>query len=92
MINEADDQITWLVQTLAENPDASSAAVGLMVERLRRMEDEARLGGADRQILQRIMSGRRVLGDRANFSAVDQFLPKGPIRRVWDATSGRCGP
>jgi len=44
--------------------------VGLMVERLRRMEDEARLDGADRQTLQRIMSGRRLLGDRADLGPI----------------------
>ncbi|AYO83192.1 hypothetical protein EBB05_13580 [Methylobacterium brachiatum] len=67
MTENADDEITWLVLTLAEEADVSGAAVGLMVERLRRMEDEARLGGADSQTLQRIMSGRRVLGDRVDF-------------------------
>ncbi len=45
MTENADDEITWLVLTLAEEADVSGAAVGLMVERLRRMEDEARLGG-----------------------------------------------
>jgi len=35
------------------------------------MEDEARLDGADRQILQRIMSGRRILGDMADFGPIE---------------------
>ena len=75
MTENADDEITWLVQALAEDTDASGAAVGLMVERLRRMEDEARLGGGDRQTLQRIMSGRRVLGDRVDFGAPGRPRP-----------------
>lgn len=73
MTDEADDQITWLVRTLADNVDNSDAAVGLMVERLRRMEDEVRLNGADPQTLQRIISGRRLLGDRIDLGSVLPF-------------------
>ena len=69
MTDEAED-ITSLVRALATEADASGAATGLMVEQLRHMEDEARLGGTDRQTLQRIMSARRVLGDRMDFGPV----------------------
>ncbi|MGX9981571.1 hypothetical protein [Methylobacterium fujisawaense] len=69
MTDEA-DAITWLVRALAEEADAPGAAVGLMVERLQRMEDEARLGEINRQTLQPIMSARRVLGDRMAFGPV----------------------
>lgn len=63
------------MRKLVENADASDAVVGLMVERLRRMEDEVRLDGADRQTLQRIMSGRRLLGDEADLGSA---VPSGP--------------
>lgn len=66
MSETLNDETTWLVQTLAKEPDPSDAAVGLMVERLRRMEDEARLNGGDRQTLQKLASARRVLGDPAD--------------------------
>jgi hypothetical protein len=65
-----DDETIWLVQTLAGEAEGSDAAIGLLVERLRRLEDEARLEGAGRQALQKIMSARRVLGDRVDFGRV----------------------
>lgn len=71
MTDEANDRITSLVRTLAENADASDAAVGQLIERLRRMEDGVRLDGADKQTLQRIMSGRRILGDMADFGPIE---------------------
>ena len=72
-----DDETTWLVQTLADDADAPSAAVGLLVERLRRLEEEARLERAGRQTLQKIMSARRVLGDRIDFGRVEApFAPE----------------
>ena len=64
------EETTSQVQTLADNADRAGPAVGLMVERLRRREEEARLEGAGRQTLQRIMSARRVLGDRLDFGRV----------------------
>lgn len=67
MSADIDEETTWLVRTLAENADPSSAAVGHLVERLRRLEEEARLEGASRQTLQKIMSARRVLGDGMDF-------------------------
>ena len=70
MRTDINDETTCQVQTLAENTDTSGAAVGLMVERLRRLEEEARLEGASRQTLQKIMSARRVLGDRLDFGKV----------------------
>lgn len=71
MTEIGNDEITRLVRALAEDGDAAAAAVGLMVERLRRLEDEVRMGDADRQTLQRIMSGRRVLGDRADLGSAE---------------------
>ncbi|MGH1590135.1 hypothetical protein ACRBEV_19690 [Methylobacterium phyllosphaerae] len=65
-----DDETTWQVQTLAGDAGRSEAATGLMVERLRRLEEEARSEGGGRQALQKIMSARRVLGDRVDFGAV----------------------
>lgn len=47
-----------------------NAAVDLMVERLRRMEDGARSAPVDRQTLQKIISARRLLGDRVDFGKV----------------------
>ena len=73
-----DEETTWLVRTLAENADPSSAAVGHLVERLRRLEEEARLEGASRQTLQKIMSARRVLGDGMDFGGVQAPSPSKP--------------
>lgn len=70
MSTDIDDETTWLVQTLAGEVEVADAAIGLMIERLRRMEDEARLEGAGRQTLQKIMSARRLLGDRLDFGRV----------------------
>ena len=72
-----DDETTWLVQTLADDAEAPSAAVGLLIERLRRLEEEARLERAGRQALQKIMSARRVLGDRIDFGRIEApFAPE----------------
>jgi hypothetical protein len=70
MHTNLNEETTFQVQTLVDNADTSGAAVGLMVERLRRLEEEARLEGAGRQTLQKIMSARRVLGDRLDFGRV----------------------
>jgi len=65
------------VQTLADDADAPSEAVGLLVERLRRLEEVAHLEGAGRQALQKIMSARRVLGDRIDFGRIEvTFAPE----------------
>ncbi|GJD92376.1 hypothetical protein BHAOGJBA_5930 [Methylobacterium hispanicum] len=63
MTEKLDDATAGLVQALAEDADAPNAAVDRMVERLRRMEEAAKLGGSDRQTLQKLASARRVLGD-----------------------------
>ena len=63
MTEKLDDATAGLVQALAEDADAPDAAVDRMVERLRRMEEAAKLGGSDRQTLQKLASARRVLGD-----------------------------
>ena len=72
-----DDETTWLVQTLADDAHAPSAAVGLLIERLRRLEEEGGLERAGRQALQKIMSARRVLGDRIDFGRIEApFAPE----------------
>jgi hypothetical protein len=63
-MSRIDAETTAMVQTLAGDRGPPGAAVGQMVERLRRLEEEARLEGAGRQTLQKLMSARRVLGDR----------------------------
>ncbi|GJE72858.1 hypothetical protein [Methylorubrum podarium] len=63
MTKKLDDEMAALVQALAGDAHAPDAAVGQMVERLRRLEEEARLGGSDRQTLQKLASARRLLGD-----------------------------
>jgi hypothetical protein len=64
MSTSMDAKTAAMVQTLAEDGGPPGAAVSQMVERLRRLEEEARLAGAGRQTLQKLMSARRVLGDR----------------------------
>jgi hypothetical protein len=61
---DLDDHTTWLVRHLADNgPASAEAATALAIEKLRRLEDLARNSGADRQVFQKILSARRVLGD-----------------------------
>lgn len=62
-MSRIDAETTAIVQALAGDEGPPGAAVGQMVERLRRLEEEARLEGAGRQTLQKLMSARRVLGD-----------------------------
>ena len=67
---DIDHETASLVQDLsAEAPGSRSVAVLLAVERLRRLEDEARCLGTSRQAFQKIASARRLLGDRAYFGA-----------------------
>lgn len=71
------EETSALVRALAADADTSGAIVGGVVERLHRMEDQARLEGAGRQALQKIMSARRVLGDRVDFGrASASFAPE----------------
>lgn len=63
MTKKLDDETVRLVQALVQDAHAPDAAVGRMVERLRRLEEEVRLEGTDRQTLQKITSARRLLGD-----------------------------
>lgn len=88
MTQDTDDMITKLVQALAADPDVSGAISGRMIERLRRMEDEARLNGTDRQTLQRIMSARRVLGDWTEFETAR--VRTGVKRGTFDSRGGRA--
>lgn len=63
MTKKLDDETAVLIQALVEDAHAPDAAVDRMVERLRRLEEEARLEGTDRQTLQKLASARRLLGD-----------------------------
>jgi hypothetical protein len=62
MSTDIDAGTTELVRNWAKDVAPTGAAVAQMVERLRRLEDEARQEGAGRQTLQKLMSARRVLG------------------------------
>ncbi|CAO4154185.1 hypothetical protein [Methylorubrum extorquens] len=63
-MSRIDAEMTTMVLALAGNGGPPGAAVEQMVERLRRLEEEARLEGAGRETLRKLMSARRVLGDR----------------------------
>lgn len=77
MRTDISKETSALVRVLAEEADTSGATVCGMVEHLRRLEDQARLEGASRQALQKIMSARRVLGDRLDFGrAKAPFAPE----------------
>lgn len=77
MTKKLDNEMAALVQALAGDAHAPDAAVGQMVERLRRLEEEARLGGSDRQTLQKLASARRLLGDpvEVGTGVLVPFLP-----------------
>ena len=60
-----DDETCWISTTRAEGGLVPhGAATAQMIERLRRLEDQARCAGASRQTFQRLASARRLLGDR----------------------------
>ncbi|MFJ7441533.1 hypothetical protein ACIQW5_28435 [Methylorubrum thiocyanatum] len=61
-----DFDLTDLVEALVRGAGAPDASVCLTIERLRRLEEEARLGDGDRQTLQKLVSARRLLGDQAD--------------------------
>lgn len=65
---DIDQETAALVQELsAEPPQDRGAAILITMERLRRLEEEARLSGTSRQAFQKIASARRLLGDKAHF-------------------------
>lgn len=67
---DLDDHTAWLVQQLAmAGPASAEAATALTIEKLRRLEDLARNARTDRQAFQKILSARRVLGDRQDLGA-----------------------
>ncbi|WP_162596061.1 hypothetical protein [Methylobacterium sp. 17Sr1-1] len=69
---ELDGELSDLVLELAHDHDASCDALTVRtIEELRRLEDLARHSGDNRQTLQKIMSARRILGDRVDFGPID---------------------
>ena len=79
---DLDSDTIWLVQTLAqEKLGKQHAATFLTIEKLRRLEDLARCGGGSRQDLQRIMSARRILGDRADLGPSETITRKNEFLR-----------
>src|SRR4051794_13859878 len=75
---DIDDHTAWLIQQIALNgPHSADAATALTIEKLRRLEDLARNAGASRQAFQKIVSARRVLGDRASLGQVPAFAEDG---------------
>ena len=84
MNGQPDIELTDLVEALARDADAPDASVCLTVERLRRLEEEARLGSGDRQTLQKLASARRILGDRH-----DLGKPTSPASRAPSRGTGR---
>lgn len=69
MSRQPNAELTDLVRALAGDSDVSTAPKCLAVERLRRLEEEARLANGDRQTLQRLISARRLLGDGLDLGA-----------------------
>lgn len=69
---DLDDETIQLVHDMKmEGALDASASRLLMIERLRRLEDFARIRGATRQTFQKICSARRVLGDTQGFGKVN---------------------
>ena len=75
---ELDTETASLVASLANEPSEYLSTVALRtIERLRRLEEEARLSGTSRQTFQKIVSARRVLGDHVEFGRhTGPFLPE----------------
>lgn len=82
MNGQPDIELTDLVRALAREADASDASVCLTIERLRRLEDEARLGDGDRQTLQKFVSARRILGDKVDLGKPASPAAPNPARRA----------
>lgn len=82
MSRQPDAELTELVRTLARDCKVSAAPISLAVERLRRLEDEARLANGDRQTLQRLISARRLLGDHLNLDATARQRDAGFARKT----------
>ena len=80
MNGQPDLELTDLVEALARDAYAPDASVCLTVERLRRLEEEARLGDGDRQTLQKLASARRILGDRLDLGKTASSAALAPSR------------
>ena len=61
------DTALFVAELAADATGVPSTAALLTIEHLRRLEETARSAGTSRQSLQKIMSARRVLGDRDDF-------------------------
>lgn len=65
---DLDGETSTLVTNLVSEPLEDRGVAGaLVVERLRRLEEEARCSGTSRQAFQKITSARRLLGDQVHF-------------------------
>ena len=65
---DLDRETSTLVTKLRAEPLEDRGVAGaLTIERLRRLEEEARCSGTSRQAFQKITSARRLLGDRVQF-------------------------
>jgi len=65
---DLDRETSTLVTKLRSEPLEDRGVAGaLTIERLRRLEEEARCSGTSRQAFQKITSARRLLGDRVQF-------------------------
>ena len=72
---DLDQATSSLVVALAsEKTDHLSTAALVTIERLRRLEEDARFAGTTRQALQKIASARRLLGDRGAYRRFDAPL------------------
>jgi hypothetical protein len=83
MDGQPDLELTDLVKALARDADAPDASVCLTVERLRRLEEAARLGDGDRQTLQKLASARRILGDQLDLGKAASPAVWPPSREAW---------
>lgn len=72
---DIDSETAWLVQQLVQDgPEPAAAATILTIEKLRRLEDVARNAGTSRQAFQKIVSARRILGDRVDLGPIPDFF------------------
>lgn len=81
---DIDGELSTTILELAHDHTASFDALTVRtIEELRRLEDLARNSGEDRQVLQKIMSARRILGDRVDFEPIEPLgLPQDGVLSI----------